>query len=448
MEPLLKSLPELLAMAVLMALSGFFSCSEAAMFSLSRESRAAMGTGRVPERAAMRLLADPERLLTSILLWNLVINIAFFALASVLTLRLERAGESVLSKGVALASLLLIIIFSEMLPKNVGILWPRGLAAAVSLPLGAATKLVDPLLPALRATNNFAERLLIPRLEPEPYLELADLERAVALGSDANDPHLDDDQEQSARGEALEELEREVLHRVVALAGTRVDEVMRPRKRYAMFRPPVSLVDLEGEAPPSGYVLITEPDSDEIVAALPTTRLALLPAEHLERYAESVATIPWCATCSSALSELQETGCRVAAVINEYGDTIGVVTREDLLDAIFSDPETHASDWHWIRPVGVKGVDGDDETACEAAGGTPLRRLAKRFGVEFPESKSVTVAGLLHELLEHAPQEGDRLVWGGLVWVVVSTTEGHDGSGDTVARIAPASPADFHGGGA
>ena len=81
-------LPEIFAMLALIGASGFFSCSEAAFFSLTRGQRTAMQAGTDAERAVVTMLRQPERLLTAILFWNLTVNMAYFALASIVSLRL------------------------------------------------------------------------------------------------------------------------------------------------------------------------------------------------------------------------------------------------------------------------------------------------------------------------------------------------------------------------
>jgi CBS domain containing-hemolysin-like protein len=73
-----------------------------------------------------------------------------------------------------------------------------------------------------------------------------------------------------------------VLQNIVLLSDIRVDELMRPRTRFLSFRPPVSLSDLEGKVPPSGYLLVTEPDSEEVVAAITLGSLSNVPTEHLD----------------------------------------------------------------------------------------------------------------------------------------------------------------------
>ena len=391
-------------MAVLMAASAFFSCSEAALFYLGREARERMARGGAGQRAATALLDRPERLLTSILFWNLVINMSYFSLQSVVTVGLQERGAAQQSAVFWVATLLTMIVISEMLPKNLGVLWPRQLAGLLGLPLSVATRVLDPILPTLQRVSNVCERLVAPEFVGEPYLELADLEKAITIGG--SDP-------------ALVEQEQNILSRIVALSEVRVEEVMRPRKHYLAFAPPVTSDDLNGQTTPSGYLLIAEPDSDEIAAALPMQQAALLPpGARLDYHASPVALTPWCATAAATLGELQRLGRRVAAVLNELGETIGIVTVEDLLSEVLQ-PEPaprHPDD----RPGKLTDL-GDG--VFSATGRTTLRRLSRRLGRELPTTRTITVGGLLQELLQRMPATGDSVEWGGFVWTVTEAEE-------------------------
>ena len=438
----MNSLPEALAMLALIGASGFFSCSEAALFSLRRAQRAAMSQGSQAEREAIALLAQPDRLLTAILFWNLMVNMAYFALASIVSLRLARDDTTGWApQAVAFGSLLVIILFSELAPKNLGVLNARGLAVVVTPPLRLATKLIDPLVPWLQSVSDASARILLPRLEPEPYLGVEDLERAVEHGG--GETHED---------ATLLHQERLVLQRVVDLASANVAELMQPRRRCVVLTPPLKLDSLEGEIA-AEYVLLTEPDGDQIEAALPTDQLALAPPDRLDRSAEPVAYVPWCASAAATLGLLRKEGRRVAAIVNELGETVGVVTVERLLDAVLRDAtRADPGDAHAAllrqREYGV----------WEASAATPLRRVAKRLrraaeaeetnGVNFADldaTKSVTVGGLLREKLQRSPRRDDSVVHVGLRWTVIAGPESEaeaDSSDDPVAVLIEPAPAE------
>ena len=275
---LLPYLPWLVAMGMLILCSAFFSSSEAAWFYLSRRDRRRLEQGSRTQRMAAALLDDPDRLLTAVLFWNLMVNVAYFAIASIASLRLERSGHPTAAGALAVGSLLTMIVFSEMLPKSLAVLKPRTLAALFAVPVAAAVRALAPVLPALRLANVLSLRVLWPGFRPEPYLRVGDLERAVELS-------IDD--------AALLEQEQRILQSIVLLSQIRADELMRPRTQFLSFRPPVSLADLEGRMTPSGYLLVTEPDNDEVAAAINLQGLSSIPTEHLEHHAEAVVYVPW-----------------------------------------------------------------------------------------------------------------------------------------------------------
>jgi len=145
-------LPWLIAMLLLIGCSGFFSASEAALFYLRPNQRRTLRQGAARERTASRLLEDPDRLLSAILFWNLVVNVSYFAISAMLSIRLEEMAELPPSFSwlFALASLLLIIFCSEMMPKTLAVLAPLQISRMVSIPLSFTVRLVDPLMPLLQ----------------------------------------------------------------------------------------------------------------------------------------------------------------------------------------------------------------------------------------------------------------------------------------------------------
>lgn len=382
----------LVAMAVLICFSAFFSGSEAALFYLQRADRFAFRAGNAAQRMAAALLERPERLLMAVLFWNLIINITYFAVASIIEIQLDNSGRRATAGLFGVVTLLAIIFFSEMLPKSLAVLYPRIFAALVSIPLAVAMRLLTPALPVIRAANLVSRRLIWPRFSAEPYLELKDLERAVAL---------------SVPDARLLEQEHQTLRRIIALSETRVEELMRPRTQCHAYRPPVTVDRLHSGLPPSGYLLVTDARGDEIVSAVPIRSMPDLSSPHLERYAEQLLYVPWCATVDVAFDEMHRRDREVAAVVDEHGTTIGIVTLDDVLETIFSGRGGRSE-----RLLKRSAIRATTPGVWQVTGMTSLRRLARYFDVTLPESKSITVAGVLQEVLQRVPVTGDQCQWG------------------------------------
>lgn len=399
---LIEFLPWLLAMLVLIAGSAFFSASEAALFSLRERDRAAMSVGNRSQQLAASLLSDSDRLLSAILFWNLVINMTYFAVASIVGFRLEtdsRFGPSVAITFSAVA-LLAIIFLSEMLPKTLAVITSRSLSVLVAVPVAAAVRMADPIMPVLRLANLLSRRLIWPRFTPEPYLEVSDLERAIDL---------------STTDAELADHERTVLNNIVAMSNVRVDESMRPRTQFVAFRPPVSLKDLNGQMTPSGYLLVTEEDGEEIDAAIDLQRQIDLPEENLERLAKPILFMPWCATVADALQRMRQNEPDVVAIVNEFGETIGILTFEDILDSTLTKDPSRS-----FRLLNRKPVEVVEEGVWRVTGVASLRVIARHLGVEVPAGKSVTIGGVVQEILQRVPEVGDEGQWGPFTFRVVA----------------------------
>lgn len=392
MEELAAYTPWLLAMVMLIGFSGFFSSSEAALFSLTLQERRRLEKGNQSQRTAAELLLAPDRLLTAVLFWNLIINVAYFSITSIITLSLESQQDGALAWFFSMAALLVIIIFGEMLPKSLAVTRPRWLASVIGFPLALSVRIVQPFFPTFRLLNVLSLRLIWPKFTAESYLSSDDLERAV---------------ERSTSDAALLQQEQRVLHHVLDLSDIRLEELMQPRARLVVHRPPISLEDIEREIPTGGYVLVTEEDSEEIAAAIPLFRLSHWPETNLEQYAEPVIYLPWCASSASVLDAMLEQQRWVVVAVNEFGETIGILTFEDLLDTVIGESPSRSARLLKRAPISQTGP-----RTWLVTGMTNLRRIEEYFELEEVEAKSNTVSGLVQELLGRLPETGDTCQWG------------------------------------
>lgn len=396
MSELLPLLPWFITMIALIVCSAFFSASEAALFYLQpRDQRDMAGVeGTTGEKVAAGLLDDPDRLLSAVLFWNLVINVSYFAISSIVAIRIEGI-PSLGSTGAwlfASLTLLFIIFFSEMLPKTIAVLQPRRIAKAVGVPLAMAVRVVDPLMPLLRSTNLISRRIIWPGFQAEPAMEVTDLERAIVIsGNDAE----------------LIKQEQAVLQNIVQLSTIRVEEWMRPRTQFESFQPPVNLADLGGVVPKSGYLLVTESGGGDIERAIRLDNQFHLDAENIDRDAEYVLYLPWCATVADALEKMSHRDREVTVVLNEFGETIGILTIEDILETIFNYSPSRT-----VRLLDRPAIEKIDDGRWQVAGIMGLRQLAKRLEVEIPQTFCVTVRGIIQDTLQRLAETGDRCEWG------------------------------------
>lgn len=412
----LPFVPWLVAMGALLLGSAFFSASEGAWFYLSPHDRRGLRRGNRTQRMAAALLDDPDRLLTVVLFGNLLVNVAYFSIASITSLNLDRSGHPRAAGVFAVGSLVVMILFSEMLPKTLAVLAPRALATLFAVPVAVAVRILTPVLPVFRMANVLSLRVLWPGFRPEPYLRIGDLERAVEL---------------STGDAALLKQEQRILQRIVLLSEIRVDELMRPRTQMRSFRPPVSLADLGGRVTSSGFVLVTEPNTDEVAAALDLHGLSEVPDEHLELRAESVVYVPWCVSVAMALESMRRQNRQVAIVINELGETIGVLTFDDILDTLFTHKPSRS-----LRLLKRSPIHRHAPGIWHVTGMTSLRRLARYFRVAMPSSKSLTVAGVIQETLERLPQKGDQCQWGPFEMTVIDVPD----RGQLIVQLTLAKP--------
>ncbi len=392
MHALIDLSPWLFAMAILIACSAFFSASEAALFYLRWDDRRLLAAGNRSQRAAANLLRNPDRLLSAVLLWNLATNMTYFGISSIVAMKLEREWGSSYAVVFSGGTLLVIVFASEMLPKSLAVLSARRLAGLAGLPLSFVVRLLDPVMPVLQLVSLLSRRLVWPRFAEQPYLEISDLERAIEL-SRSDTPVI--------------EQERVILRNVVMLSDIRAEEWMRPRTQFVTFRPPVSLADLHGKMTPSGYLLITHEEREDVVGAIALKELTEVPADNLQRLAESVVVVPWCATVADVLQQLQRSRREVAGVVNEFGETIGILTFADIMATLF-----HQNPSRTDRLLDRQPIQEMAEGVWHVTGMTSLRRLARHFQVTLPATTNVTLGGVVQDHLQRLAESGDVLDWG------------------------------------
>jgi len=388
----LDSIPfwlQLLVLVILLLLSAFFSIAETAMMALSRfRLDHLVREGRRSAKITAGLLQQTERLLGTILLGNNVANTALTALVTALAIRYFGDDDRVLAiatTGVALV----LIVFCEITPKVIGATHPERVALPASYVLRVLMTLFSPIV---WTVNLVVGRLLSlagvrPADAREQTLSLDEL-RTIVLES----------------GRFMPQKHRSILLNLLDLERITVDDVMVPRHR-------VEALDLATEERGIREQLATcfhnklpvyEGEINRVVGVLHVRRaLGLLQreefgADDVRELLSPPYFVPSGTPVFRQLQFFQESRLKMGLVVDEYGEVLGLVTLEDIIEEIIGEFTTTA-------PGGDTGQAWEDDEAI-VEGGASLRDLNRRLGTRFPIDGPRTLNGLLLERLQELPE--------------------------------------------
>lgn len=374
----------------LLLCSAFFSSSETGMLSLNRyRLRHQAKDGHRGAKRASALLARPDRLLGTILVGNNFVNILASSIATVLAIKLW--GEA----GIAIATVgltIFLLIFGEITPKTLAALRPEMVAYPVSLPLLLLQKVLYPLVALLNWISNGLLKLL-----------------GVDLSNKGND-NLSTEELRSVVREAGSDMpmnRQSMLLGILDLERVTVDDIMIPRNEVAG-------IDLEDDLETIVTQLRTTPhtrlpvfrkDINQIEGIVHMRQIArLLSHDQLTRESLLEACnepyfIPENTPLSTQLVNFQKQKRRIGIVVDEYGDVLGIVTLEDILEEIvgeFSNQDALRS----------PDIHPQDDGTLVIDGAAYLREVNRALGWQLPCDGPKTLNGLITEALEHIPDSG------------------------------------------
>lgn len=378
------------ALAVLLTLSGLFSMTETVMMASNRyRLRALAGGGHRGAQLAVDLLDRTDRLLGVILLFNNLVNVAAATLASVITIHLVGEEGWALAAGTVLLTFI-ILVFSEITPKVIGAHHADRLALFVSYPL---TGLLRISYPAVWFVNLFVSGLLrVLRLQPKDRpastLSIEEL-RSMVLES----------------GQYIPPKNRDILINLFDLEHITVEDVMTPRGAIESIDLRAPEDDIRQQIATSYHTRlpVLDGDNERVIGVIHLRRLlgrTLDSGFDLDSIRELVAKpyfIPSDTQVYSQLQFFQENQQRLALVVDEYGELLGLLTLEDIIEELIGKFTTSMPDSSDRLSWGEDGsvlVDGSQN----------LREINRRLGLNLPVEGPKTLNGLILEHLQDIPE--------------------------------------------
>ena len=394
-------------MSLLILFSAFFSASETAFFCLSRDqiSRFSAGNGR--QKVVTGLMDNPDRLLTGVLFWNLVVNLAYFAVGIVLVGRLTQAGYPSTAAVAGLLNLLGMIVFGEVIPKSLAVASGPALAELAAWPLATVLLLLDPVIPVLSRLARILRRTFWPHVMQEAQLNPADLERALDTSA--------------ALGRDMLQEEQHVLHNLLDLNELQAEEVMRPRRHCLTVLPDAHLHSTSlPNISKLDYLLVQNRNSHEVLGVIPLDHIHTTTDQTFLELAKPVVFVPWCASLAQVLTQLEGQYRAVAVVVHEHGEMVGILPYEDIIASVLSESPSRTK--RMLRREPLLKVDSN---RYHAEGLVTLRYLARQLRITLTENDEslYTLAGLFQDRLERIPIRGDQLLWHGWVLTAIDVTD-------------------------
>jgi Mg2+/Co2+ transporter CorB len=385
----------LIALAVLLVTSAFFSLTETSMMAINRyRLRHLVKEGHRSARWVSDLLEHTDRLLGVILLGNNLLNAASALIVGEITRRAFGDSQFALAIATAAATFF-ILVFSEITPKVLGAAYPEKIALPSSYILTPMLKLFYPIV---WFVNLFVKGLLwILRLKPstaeEHTLTMEELRTLVMEG-----------------GHYIPPKHQTILLNLFELENITVDDIMTPRHRIDAINIDVPIEEIREQLATSHHtrVPVYAGELDNIVGVLHVrrvlhqSRVGELSAETLKEIMTEPYFIPAGTPLFTQLQNFQETARRVGLVVDEYGELRGMLTLEDVLEEVVGEFTSNAPS----RTV-LYQKQADGSVLVE---GTCLvrllnRKLGMKFGVDGPK----TVNGLVLEHFEDIPEVGTTL---------------------------------------
>jgi Mg2+/Co2+ transporter CorB len=375
-------------LAVLILLSAFFSSSETGMMAMDRfRLKHLKEKNHRGARRVTKLLGRPDRLIGLILIGNNLVNVLAAAIVTVIAIRLW--GNA----GIAIGSILLtlvLLVFAEITPKTLAAVHPERIAFPASWILAPLLKLLLPVVWLVNGITNGLLRLLgvDPREHPEIALTSDELRTIVTEAG-----HLIPDRHQG------------MLLNILELEKVTVDDIMIPRAE-------VYGLDLEDEDDTllrriqnSEYTRLPvfEENINDIKGTLHMRRASrFIDAQglHRERMLEELEEpyfIPEGTPLHTQLLNFQNQKHRIAVVVDEYGEVMGLVALEDILEEIVGEFTSNLAET-------IEDIYPQKDGSYIITGSANVREINKSLDWTLPIDGPKTLNGLVLEYLESFPE--------------------------------------------
>jgi putative hemolysin len=392
---------QVIALFILLFLSGFFSASETALLSLSKIRVRHMVEEKIKGAQLIhQLIENPNKLLGAILVGNNIVNIGASALAT--SLAINYFGNT----GVGIATgimTLLVLIFAEITPKSLAVQNAEKMALKIVKPIFMITTVLNPITTILIHITNIIIKLLGGKIEKkQPFITEEELKTIVTMSHEEG---------------VLETEERQMIHNVFEFGDLQSKDVMIPRTD--MITASINstydeLLTLFKEERFS-RIPIYQDTQDNIVGIIYIKDLIFFRNEKetftIQKYMWNPHFTYEFKGIAQLFAEMRKKRVSIAIVLDEYGGTAGIITIEDLVEEIVGDIEDE--------------YDQDDtdieilrENEYIVNGSTKITSVNEILGINIESADFDSIGGFVIGLLGQLPEVGETIEHNNITFII------------------------------
>lgn len=382
---------QLIILIILLMLSAFFSSAETALTTVNRiRIRSLADDGSKRAKTVLKITDNSGKMLSAILIGNNIVNVAAASITTSLAYSLGGSAVAIANAVITVA----ILLFGEITPKTTATIHAEKLALIYAPIISIFMKIMTPVIFIINGLSNAV--LLLLRIDPN------------AKNQTMTENELRTIVDVSHEDGVIESDEKEMIYNVFDLGDAKAKDVMVPRVHVTFADVNTTYEELIEIFREDKFTRlpIFEDSTDNVIGTINMKDLLLFDNTkefHIRDILREAYFTYEYKNISELLVEMREASFNIAIVLDEYGDTAGLITLEDILEEIVGEihDEYDENEEDFIKEI--------DEREYMIEGSTNLDDLNDRLDLQLESEDYDSLGGFIIEHLDRLPEEGDSI---------------------------------------
>ena len=393
----------LVVVLVCILLSGYFSATETAFTAINKiRLRAKAEDGDKGAKRVLKLADNYDRLLTTILIGNNIVNILASSLFTLLMIALIPKNEGLATTLSTVILTVVILIFGEITPKVLAKEFPEGFARFSAPFINVLAWLLIP----FTFLFGLWKKLLLKIFKHKEDNAITDDELKILV-------------EEAEHEGGINAQESDLIRSAIEFNDLEAKDILVPRVDVIAIDCQTPLTEVDKIFMETRYsrLPVYKDTVDNIIGILHEKDFIKQRLDEnfsLEKASKPAIFVVSTTKISAVLQQLQKSKSHMAVVSGEFGDTVGIITMEDILEELVGEI------WDEHDEV-LSDITQESETEYKVLGSTSVNDLCAYFDLGNVESDSATVGGWVIDMLGKVPDEGDEIVYQNLQLTVAKT---------------------------